>query len=42
MIFGGNKFLRRIISLITAAAMSVSMLAALSSCGGKSKIIVWV
>ena len=42
MIFGGNKFLRRIIALITAAAMSVAMLAALSSCGGKSKIIVWV
>lgn len=42
MIFGGNKFLRRIISLILTAAMLFSMLTVLSSCGGKSKIIVWV
>lgn len=42
MIFGGNKFLRRIISLVLATAMIFSTLALLSSCGGKSKIIVWV
>ena len=42
MIFGGNKFLRRIISLVLTAAMLFSMLTVLSSCGGKSKIIVWV
>ena len=42
MIFCGNKNLRRIISLVLTAATLFSMLAVLSSCGGKSKIIVWV
>ncbi len=42
MIFGGNKLLRRLISLVMAAAMILSTLVLLGSCGGKSKIIVWV
>ena len=42
MIFGGNKFLRRIISLVLSAAMVISMSAVLSSCGGKRRITVWV
>ena len=42
MIFGRNKFLRRIISLVTAAAVLLGTLTLLGSCGGKSKIIVWV
>ena len=42
MIFGGNKFLRRIISLAAAAAMLVCMIPALSSCGSRKKITVWV
>ena len=42
LIFGGNKFLRRIISLILTAATLFSVTAVLGSCGGKSRIIVWV
>ena len=42
MSFGGNKFLRRIVSLVISAAMCIAMIPVLSSCGGKSKIIVWV
>ncbi len=42
MIFSGNKFLRRIISLVMTAAMILCMCPLLASCGGKSKIIVWV
>ena len=42
MIFAGNKFLRRVLALIIPVAMLAAMLPVLSSCGGKSKIIVWV
>lgn len=42
MIFGGNKFLRRIMSLVLSVSMVFSMAALLGSCGGKSKITVWV
>ncbi len=42
MIFGGNKFLRRIISLVMTAATVFVMLSVLGSCGRKNKITVWV
>ena len=42
MIFGGNKFPRRVISLILTAAMLFSAVTVLNACGGKSRITVWV
>ncbi|MBQ9901804.1 MAG: extracellular solute-binding protein [Clostridia bacterium] len=42
MISGGKNFLRRILSAAVAASMLLVMLPALSACGGRSKITVWV
>ena len=42
MIFGGKGFLRRVLSLVMAAALLSGMLPLLASCGGRSKITVWV
>ena len=42
MFFAGNYILRRLVSLVTSAAILLVMLPVLSSCGSRTKITVWV